>query len=266
MLFWVFKALLIVFFLSMFLRRSGAAWGIGLLTVTSAVLLDAIGQTWGRPWLLDNLGFFSYVLGGMLLAGSAGWLWLLLSPATPSATGPKMVKFTPRPAEPAALGGANGGAQPAVDRQLIYDQIRHNLGPDDVLDLLFDLGMDENAVLNPSQEMPRVIVALMDDAEQQGKTGALALAVERILTPLPPQNLPRLEKISAESPPTILRQFLVANYNLNQLEAIVTDLGLDWEEMGSGPKKTRVRLLLQHITRRNQLPKLIQRLHAPAPA
>lgn len=263
---WLFKAALILFFVYMFLRRGGTGWGAGLLSVTTALLLDAVGQTWGRDQLLAGLGFFSYVLGGMVAAGAAIWVWDMVRGQLAMAPGPMLVKFTPPSAAPPAAVNPGDGRQPAIDRQMLYEQIRANLGPDDILDLLFDLGISENDVLNPGQDMPRVLVALMDEVERQGKTGALALAVERILTPLPPQNLPRLEKISAESPPTILRQFLIANYDLSQLAAITADLNLDWEEMGSGPKKTRVRLLLQYLTRRGQLPRLIQRLHAVSQA
>lgn len=259
---WLFKAALILFFVWMFLRRGGTGWGVGLLSVTTALLLDAIGQTWGRDKLLAGLGFFGYVLGGMVAAGAAVWVWDMVRGQLMMAAGPTMIKFAPRPPAPPVASNSGDGVQPAVDRQMLYEQIRTKLGPDDLLDLLFDLGIAENDVLNPGQDMPHVLVTLMDEVERQGKAGALALAVERILTPLPPQNLPRLERISAESPPTILRQFLIANYDLSQLAAIAADLGLDWEEMGGGPKKTRVRLLLHYLTRRGQLPRLIQRLHA----
>ncbi len=262
LLWWVIKIALVLFFLQAFLRRGRAAWGIGLLTVTTAVLLDSLASTWGRERLLGELGFFTYVVGGMLLSGAALWLWEVMQPAGRVMVAP--ARFVPaRPAAPADL----PGSQAAVDRQMLYDEIRAHLGPDDVLDLIFDLGLNENDVINPGQDMPRVIVALMDEAERLGRLAALGQAVERVLKPLPAQHLPRLEKLSPESPPTLIRQFLVANYTLADLQAIAADLGVDWEELGDGPKKTRARQLLLYLVRRNQLPRLLARLQkAPTAA
>lgn len=259
LLWWVVKIALVVFFLQAFLRRGRPAWAVGLLAVTTAVLLDSLASTWGRERLLEELGFFTYVVGGMLLSGTAFWLWEVLRPE--GQVSRASARFVP--ARPAAVAGS-AREQAAVDRQMLYDEIRAHLGPDDVLDLVFDLGLNENDVINPGQDMPRVIVALMDEAERLGRLGALGQAVERVLKPLPAQNLPRREKLSPESPPTLLRQFLVANYSLPELQAIAADVGVNWEELGDGPKKTRVRHLLLYLMRRNQLPRLLTRLQQDA--
>lgn len=259
MFLWVVKALVVLYFLVMFVRRPSLGWGVGLLTVTAALFVDAFGEVLGRDVVLDRLGFFQWIIGGGLAAGAFFWLGSLVRPqmaVAPSAVGAGAPATPGGPAAPPARG--NGST--LVDRKLLYDQIRHNLGPDDVLDLIFDLDLNENDVVNPALDMPRIIVNVMDAAEAQGLTGMLAMAVERILTPVPKENLPRLEKISAESPSTVLRQFLIANYDNAQLADLARALSLDWEQFGSGPKKTRVRHLLLHLRRRNRLPELIDRM------
>ena len=103
----------------------------------------------------------------------------------------------------------------------------------------------------------------MDQAEENGQSGALALAVERILTPPPPENLPRLEKIDAASPATILRHYLLAHFNLAQLQQMAADMEVDWDELDTGNKKTKVRSLLLYLYRRNRIHHLITYLRPP---
>ena len=76
----IFKLLVVLFFLAMFIRKPNVAWGIGLLTVTTAVLLDTLLGTFDREELLGELGFFFYVISGVLLAGSAAWFWGIGTP------------------------------------------------------------------------------------------------------------------------------------------------------------------------------------------
>ena len=83
------------------------------------------------------------------------------------------------------------------------------------------------------------------------------LAVERSLTPPSPDTLPRLEKISADSPPTVLRHYLLAYYDLERLQKMTAALNIDWEQIGYGSKKTRVRELLLYLYRRNRVDELI---------
>ena len=70
----VLKLLVVLLFLVRFLRRPSVVWGIGLLTVTTAVLLDTLLGTFDRDALLAELGFFFYVIAGALLAGAAAWV------------------------------------------------------------------------------------------------------------------------------------------------------------------------------------------------
>nr|MBP6016896.1 hypothetical protein [Promineifilum sp.] len=79
----ILKLLVVLTFLIMFIRRPSVVWGIGLLTVTTAVLLDTLLGTFNRDELLAELGFFFYVISGMLLAGAAAWLWGMVRPRVP---------------------------------------------------------------------------------------------------------------------------------------------------------------------------------------
>ena len=80
------KSILVAFFLVMFLRSAKPVWGIGLLTVTSAILLDTFLGTFGRDEMLEELGFFYYVIAGALFAGATVWLWVMLRPVVTGAT------------------------------------------------------------------------------------------------------------------------------------------------------------------------------------
>ena len=248
---WIVRLIVVLFFLVMFVWRSRISWGVGLLSVSAVVLLDALS---GRG-LLDDIGFFGFFIGGLVLAGALFWANDMLRgdnvAAESNSNAAEIVPFRPNP-RPTQAQSTDAG----FDRQLIYEQIRENLGPDDVLDLIYDLEMYENDVVNLSHSMPRVITGIMDEAELQGKTGQLGLAVERILTPIAPANLPRLEKLSADSPPSLIRQYLIANYSINGINAIARDVGVDYEELGTNSKKSRVRELLLYLKRRNDLPNL----------
>lgn len=261
----IIKSLIVIFFLLMFLRRPSLVWGIGLLTVTTAVLLDTFLGTFGREEMLAELGFFFYIISGAILGGAAVWVWGLLRPLVdanaPVANQPLTVSTTVPAIEPPPAPALSGG-DTAFDRQMLYDQIRNRLGHDDILDLIFDLGVNENDILSLNQEMNHLIVRLMDWAAANGQTGPLALAVERILTPPPPENLPRLEKISEDSPPTILRHYLLAHFDVNTLADMARHLDIDWEQLGGGGKKEMARGLLLYLYRRNRIDELISLLHS----
>jgi hypothetical protein len=262
----LFKILVVLFFLIMFLRRPSWTWGVGLLTVSTAVLLDTILGTFDPEQIIAQLGFFFYVLSGSIGAGAAFWLLSLLRPYLPlqlvSETKDIPALSPPSTAhhnnQPPALTPATDESGAAFDRQLIYEEIHHRFGREDVFDLMFDLDIHENDVMSVSANMPQLIINIMEWTAQNGQTGALALAVERILTPPDPATLPRLEKISADSPPTILRHYLLAHYNLETLQTLSAHLNIDWEQLNAGNKKTKVRDLLQHLYRRNRIDELIE--------
>lgn len=261
-LLFILKLAIVIFFLIMFIRGSRLVWGIGLLTVTTAFLLDTFLAIFGAEAVASESGFFADVIGGALFAGAAIWLWGLLRPLTAR-----------NQAQMPAAPGREGAEETAVwrhserkppddsqtvsDRQMLYRQIRYRLGPDDVFDLIFDLQMNENDVVMPQQDIGQSVIHLMDLAAERGKVGDLALAVERILTPLPPENLPRLEKLHVESPPTVLRHYLLAHYDLSQLESMTRQLEIDWEQLGGTGKKEKVRNLLLYLYRRNRLADLL---------
>ena len=291
----VLKLLVVLVFLVRFLRRPSVVWGIGLLTVTTAVLLDALLGTFDRDALLAELGFFFYVIAGALLAGSAAWFWGVLRPLLPdSALANRVVAGTPTitpavpapmpappethaaplpPARPAGLraaGHEDGYATAGYDRQMLYEEIRRRFSRDDLQDLMFDLDVNELDVVVPGQTNDELIVRVMDAAEDNGQTGAVALAVERILTPPPPEYLPRPEKLSVESPRTVIRHYLLAHFNVEQLQATAARLGIDWEQLDAGTKKDKVRGLLNYLYRRNRVDELLTLLReepaADAPA
>ena len=268
LLFLIIKLLIVVVFLVMFLRRPSVVWGVGLLTVTTAVLLDTFLGTFNREEMVAELGFFFYVISGVLLGGAAVWLWGVLRPVlgepatAATVAGPGAPPSPSRGYTPVRVEANSGQGSAAFDRQMLYDEIRRRLGRDDILDLIFDLGINESDVMTLHQDLNQLVINIMDVAAERGQTGALALAVERILTPIPPENLPRLEKISADSPPTILRHYLLAYYDLVQLDQITAELGIDGEQLGVGNKKEKVRNLLLYLYRRNRIDELIDRLRA----
>lgn len=260
LLFLVAKVLIVVFFLIMFLRSDKLVWGIGLLTVTSAILLDTLMATFGREGMLELLGFFFYVIAGALFAGAVIWVFTLVRPhlrAVEPSPPVKVTSYALQSSVNVRNVSQDETAGTAVDRQMLFDQMRYNLGPDDILDLIYDLGWPENDIITFKQDTNQLIVRIIDLAEERGQTGSLALAVERILTPIPADNLPRLERLNADSPRPVLRYYLVANYSTAELEQMAIDLGIDWEIIGGDNKKTKVRSLLLHLYRRNRIQDLI---------
>lgn len=274
--FLVVKLSVIIFFFVMFLRRVSPIWGIGLLTVTTAVMLDAILGAFNREVLLAQLGFFYYLLSGALFAGAALWLWGVLRPLldlssanSPSpAAGATAFSAPPKKSNKKAPPSANPPPPPdtAFDRQMLYQQIHQRFGLSDILDLIFDLGFNENDVIHPHQETPQLIIAIMDMAEEKGVTGALTLAVERILAPLPPEQMPRREKLSQETPPNVLRHYLLAHYSQADLQKMSRQLRIDWEQLNQTNKKESARSLLLYLTRRGRLNELIQLIKQTPPA
>lgn len=247
---WLIRLAIVLVFVIMVVWRGTAAWGVGLLTATAVVLLDAL-RVRGA---LDESGFFAPFLSGLIAAGAFTWLAALLRPFMGEE------KIAPTRSRPTTAAARDGDA--AIDRQMLFEQMRTNLGPDDVLDLIFDLGLYENQIINPAQAMPDNLTTLIDVAAQEGKLDSLAQGVERILTPLPPERLPRLERLSAETPPHLLRQYLIANYNLTQLANLATRIDVDPGELGSDAKTARVRRLLLYLRRRQRLGDLIAAMQA----
>lgn len=264
----VLRFVVVLFFFFMFLRRPNVTWGVGLLTVTTAILLDAFVTILGGAEAVTALGFFRSALQGALFGGAAVWLWGVFRPLTATGVTAPTIGGSPIAHQSAAAAAARVHAQPGTlfDRQQMYDQIRHRFGREDVLDLIFDLGLNENDLISLDTDMNQVIVRLIDLAEAQGLTGALALAVERILLPPPASSLPRLEKLSVDSPPTILRHYLLAHYDLEGMQAAAAELEIDWEQLDAGSKQAKVRSLLLYLYRRSRVNELIALMQAAAPS
>ena len=266
----IIKFAVVAAFLFMFWRRPSLNWGVGLLTVTSAVLLDTFLGTFNRDEILAQFGFFFYVIAGLLVGGAAYWLFSLFQPVQATVqtknveTAASAPPQTSLPSNPVQFSPGTDETGTAFDRQMIYEEIRDRLSREDVLDLLFDLGIQDNEIMNLQQDMHHLIMHLMEITAQRGQTGQLALAVERILTPPAPESLPRLEKISLDSPPTILRHYLLAHYDLEKLQKTAVALDVDWEQLNVTSKKSKVRDLLQYLYRRNRIDELITLMQANA--
>ena len=295
------KLLVVLFFLIKFLRRPSVVWGIGLLTVTTAVLLDTLLGTFDRDALLAEMGFFFYVIAGALFGGAALWFWGVARAWLPGSAeaglttrqdpfpnplpqgegtrgplpnllpqGEGIISPAPLPPRPPAPPPplppphADGYATAGYDRQMLYEEIRHRFSHDDLQDLMFDLDVNELDVVVPGQTNDELIVRIMDAADDSGQTGAVALAVERILTPPPPEYLPRPEKLSVESPRTVIRHYLLAHYSVEQLQQLAAGLGIDWEQLDAGTKKDKTRALLLYLYRRTRIADLLHAIQAEA--
>ncbi len=260
----ILKLLIVLVFLIAFLRRPSVVWGVGLMTVATAVLLDTFLGTFGREEMLAQLGFFYYVLVGGLIAGAAFWLLGLLRPAWADPSGTRaaaadMPRELVLPGQPGLSAAGAGYASAGYDRQMLYQEIHDHFGRQDVEDLLFDLQLNELDVTQTNQTLDHLVLAILNAADRSGQQAELALAVERILTPLPPEHLPRVENLSADAP-AILRAWLLAHYDLAGLQQLTADLGIDWESLSSANKRELARELLRHLARRDQTDQLLQTL------
>lgn len=291
------KLLIVLVFLVMFIRRPNVTWGVGLLTVTSAILLDTFLGTFNREDMLQQLGFFYYVVAGCLFAGAAFWLWGVLRPYAPGAsvtttppaagasqpqvattTVPKAEKATavaaatvpvitrakvPLAATPAAA-QQDSFAAAGYDRLMLHDQIVSRFGPEDVADLVFDLDLNEVDVMPNGAGIETITAHILDAADREEKVAALALAIERILTPPPAEHLPRLEKLSVDSPRPVWRYFLLANSDLPQLHEYAQAMDIDWEQLPQKSKRTVARELLYYVDRRGRLGDLLAEMKREA--
>jgi hypothetical protein len=262
------KIVLVAFFLLMFLRNNKLIWGVGLLTVTTAILLDTLLSTFSRDEMLAQLGFFFYVIAGGLAAGAALWLWAVLAPVVRGSQASDQTPATDTTGQqfnkPETPSARPAGIETAFDRQSLRRQMRERLSPDELLDVLFDLGWSENDVISFGQANEQLIDRMIRRAEERGQIGDLTLAVERILTPIPKENLPRLEKLDVSSPPTIIRHYLLAHYDLASLEKLASELQVDWEALGGDNKNSKTRNLLLYVKRRSLLPEFITLMKSAA--
>ena len=284
----ILKLLVVLFFLIMFIRRRSMAWGIGLLTVTTAALLDTFLGTFNREEMLAELGFFFYVISGVLLAGGALWLWGVVRPGlsndemranagsaatasagvqhaqasapapAPAAAGPMDLPSGPQKLPPALPDDhVDQFAEAGYDRQMLFEEIHLRFSHADLQDLMFDLDIEESDVVSKGQDMDDLIVRIMDEADLRGKVSMVALAVERILTPPPAHNLPRLEKLSPDSPRTVLRHYLLANYDMEELHDLSDTLGTRWEQLEGNDMKAKVRNLLRELYHQDRIADLL---------
>ena len=264
-LFFLVKLLIVIAFLVMFLRGSKVVWGIGLLTVSSAFLLDTLLGTFGRQELQERLGFFFYVLSGALFGGSAVWLFGLLRPFLTGGSTISAEDDAPRRDKGIGPRKTLERGKGDSEKQALFAKIHSRLGPDDIRDLAFDLELNENDLIAPQREMTKSIHRIIYLAEKEDKMEALSLAIQRILTPVRPENLPRREKLNVHSPPTILRHYLLAHFSRRELGQVMDKLGIDQEQLEQHNKKETVRELLLYLQRRDRLSELIPILKGHEP-
>lgn len=251
-MFWlILKIVIALFFLITFVRRPTFSWGIALLAVTAAVLLDTILGTFGREEMIAELGFFFYIIAGGLLGSMTVWAFAILRPLIER---DKHAPLNQSSKKETATGGT------AVDRNMLFQEIHTRLTPEEIRDLIFDLEYNENDLIGFQQTTTDLIYTLMDKAEVDGKLGTLALAVERILIPMPPEHLPRLEKIGTDSPRTILRHYLLAHYTNEQLAQLAASLNIEWNQLAGTSKKDKIRSFLLHLYHRNRIQELLQQM------
>ncbi|MGB1250623.1 MAG: hypothetical protein ACPG8W_08440 [Candidatus Promineifilaceae bacterium] len=259
-LLWLIRFGIVLICLIMFVWRANWTWAIGLLAASLMVALDALRM---RELLVDG-GFLSWLFGGLIAGGAFALISGLFRPKSIYSTSrseTRIPSVEPGYNQPPSVRLKSVSAENnAVDRKMLFAQIRKRLSPDDIYDLIFDADLNENNIVSPAQDMRETIVRLMDEAERSGQSGRLAMSVERILTPISKESLPRLNRISAETPPHLLRQAIIANYSFSTLDDLCTKIGIDWQEMGSDAKKTRVRRMLRYLQRRNRLPDLFVQL------
>ncbi|MCZ7671637.1 MAG: hypothetical protein M5U34_33200 [Chloroflexi bacterium] len=240
---------------------------MGLLCVTTAVLLDTFLGAFNTEQMLAELGFFFYIIAGLLVGGMAVWTWGHSQASARINDGCRQTghrRDAGTHAQPTCPGNGRYPQDTAYDRQMLYREIQSRFGLEDIFDLMFDLSINENDVMPLNNDPNQLIINIIDLAEYKGQTGDLALAVERILTPIPATALPRPEKIDVTSPPTILRHYLLVQYNLDQVKEMAAVLEIDWDALGSGSKKDKVRNMLLYLNRRNRTADLISLIRADA--
>lgn len=262
LVFLIAKVVTVILFLVMFLRSSRVIWGIGLLTVTTAILLDAFLGTFGREDMLEQFGFFFYVLAGGLFAGATLWLWGVLRPylhRKSEGNKPTDYKIVPASVEP-----AKQNSSPDVDTQtaepVVFEIIRDELSREDLMDLAYDLELLEglpDGTVGSSDSMIQVIIEQTGGEEQLEQ---LTLAVQRIREPLPVDHLPRIDNIQLDSPPTILRQYMSASCSNSDLKSIASDMSIEWENVSGESVRTSVRNLLMAVDQAGRKEELIDQL------
>lgn len=258
LLFLIIKTLIIVVFLVMFLRTNKPAWGIGLLTVTSAILLDTFLSTLGRDQMMEDLGFFLYIIAGALLAGATIWLWAILKEFAFHQEKKQDGDGTVAISETINNDIEESQQGEPIDQQPEVGQMWFESSDINLLDLMFDLGWNDEDVAKLYVANDQFFASVFDLAWERGQTEELKLAVERIKQPIPRESLPRLEKLKKESPPTILRQYLICHYTNSELDQMIEELDLAESSSEQKIKNEKVRYLLTDLYQANRIDELIE--------
>lgn len=271
--FLIAKIVTVAFFLVMFLRNDKVVWGVGLLTVTSAILLDTFLGTFGREEMIQQLGFFFYILAGALFAGATFWLWGVLRPYTKSkptdhVQDESLETDSSAPVEIIATVEPVEDELEEVEYPALFKSVRDKFDSDQVADLSFDMGYFAELESPSSKDKDELLLLTVDKATNEDRTDELKLAIKRIETPLPPEHLPRLEKIQLNSPPTVLRQYMVSTFSSSDLEQFSTDLGFNWASLQEETLNAQARGLLlfaEDSSRKSDLIELLREYDRNAP-
>jgi hypothetical protein len=263
--FLIAKIVTVAFFLIMFLRSDKVVWGVGLLTVTSAILLDTFLGTFGREEMIQQLGFFFYILAGALFAGATFWLWGVLRPYAKSKPNDHLQDDSPEPvgSTPIEIVSSTEPAEhnsEEVEYPALSENIRDRFSSDQIADLAFDMGYFSELESASRQDNHELLLLIVDKAANEDRIEELNLAVDRIDTPIPPEHLPRIEKLQPNSPPTVLRQYVVGNYTSPELKQFAIDLGFDWTSLEDETLHTQARGLLLFAEIRGRKGDLIDHL------
>lgn len=265
----MFKLVVVVIFLIMFLRRPSRPWAVGLLTVTSALLLDTILGTFDEALFKEEMGFFYYVIIGFLLGGAAYWLLGLLwptlkreKPGDVSVTAVAEAQTNTSEVTSPKFGQVTDDNGNTYDLQLIYNDLTTKFEAEDLQDVIFDLDLPHSEIVKPEQTQADLAAAIIAYAQTQQQAAPLALAVERLLSPPTAETLPRLEKITAQSPRPILRYYLLTHLNPGQLQETAVALNLELGTVTESNHQSQTRTVLTTLYQQNCIDDLLHYLHA----
>jgi len=259
----ILKSALVLIFLVAFLRRTNRIWATGLVTVATAFLIDAFSASLGLDFLREQIGYFGYVVAGLLFAGALYWLLGLLLPALTSAlitTGSPRFASGKRQVPVISWLRSSFDGDTAVDRQMLFDQLRHRIGPDDFRDLIFDLELNENEILGSEGNLLSSIMRLMELAEANGQMGTLADACERLLAPPDLSDRSRLAALDERSPRHQVRMTMLQSLDQSALRRLAGELEIDWDALPGAGSKPKLREMLLHAIRHGDFSSLLEQL------
>lgn len=223
--------------------------------MTSAILLDTFLGTLGRDEMIAELGFFLYVIAGALVAGTTLWMWAVLR------------DFVSKPGISESTSGLSDDEQPREaddlvdgrehDQEEVFQELLSEASHEDLMDLIFDLGWSLNDLkpnLDKGEDIVTVIVSRALDRNQMEN---LRVAIGHLREPLPAENLPRTMRLKPNTPPMILRHYILQHLTLDQIDQMARELPVDFSDHQDHLKRMRTRQLLWMLIEQQRLASLI---------